>query len=82
VPAYEVVLQRPYRQDRFRYKNRADAEVVDVLEIEVMPWVIIEMEPPFEFRPVERLMCAPYRVRDIALIGRPLQPARHVRAYL
>jgi hypothetical protein len=37
VPAYEVVLRRPNRQDRIRYKNRADAEIGDVLAIDGKP---------------------------------------------
>jgi hypothetical protein len=64
VPAYEVVLRRPNRQDRIRYKNRADAEIGDVLAIDGKPWVIIEKEPPFEFRRIERIICVPRRVSN------------------
>jgi len=64
VPAYEVVLQRPNRQDRIRYKNGADAEIGDVLEIDGKPWVIIEKEPPFEYRRIERIICVPRRVSN------------------
>ncbi len=64
MPAYEVVLQRPNRQDRIRYKNGADAEIGDVLEIDGKPWVIIEKEPPFEYRRIERIICVPRRVSN------------------
>lgn len=64
VPAYEVVLRRPNRQNKIRYKNRADAEIGDVLELDGKPWVIIEKEPAFELRRIERIICVPCRVRN------------------
>ena len=65
VPAYEVVLRRPHRKDRIRYNNRSDAEIGDVLEIDGRPWVIIDKEPPFELRRIERILCVPRRVSNL-----------------
>jgi hypothetical protein len=65
VPSFEVVLRRPNRKDRIRYWNRPDAQIGDIFEIGGRPWVIIEKEPAFEFRQMERLICVPRRVRNM-----------------
>jgi len=65
VPSFEVILRRPDRKDRVRYWNSADAQIGDVVKVEGRAWVIIEKEPPFEFRRVERLICVPRRVRRL-----------------
>jgi hypothetical protein len=65
VPAFEVVLRRANRKDRVRYWNTQDAEIGDVVEIDGRPWVIVEKEPPFERRRIERLICVPRFVRSM-----------------
>jgi hypothetical protein len=65
VPAFEVILRRPNRPDRVRYRNEADAEIGDVVDIDGRLWVIIAKEPPFELRRIERIICVPRAVRTL-----------------
>ena len=65
MPAFEVILRRPNRTDRVRYWNRADAQVGDIVEVDGRPWVIVEKQPPFELRRIERLICVPRHVRNM-----------------
>jgi hypothetical protein len=65
VPAFEIVLRRPNLPDRIRFRNVQDAEVGDVVQIDGRPWLIIEKEPPFELRRIERIICVPRRVRTM-----------------
>lgn len=65
MPAFEVVLRRPNRPDRFRFRNGPDAQVGDVVEIDGRRWVIIEKEPPFELRRIERIICVPRTVQTM-----------------
>jgi hypothetical protein len=65
VPAFEVVLRRPNVPDKILYRDRADAQIGDVLLIDSRPWVIINKEPPFELRRIERIICVPRRVRAV-----------------
>jgi hypothetical protein len=65
VPAFEVILRRSNRPDRVRYRNRTDAQIGDVLEIEGRPWVIIAKEPPFELRRIERVICVPRTIQTL-----------------
>src|SRR5262245_1508810 len=65
VPAFEVVLRRPNRKDRIRYWNRPDAQVGDIVEVDGRPWVVVQKEPPFELRRMERLICVPRLVRSM-----------------
>jgi hypothetical protein len=65
MPAFEVVLRRRNRKDRIRYWNSADAQIGDVVEIDGRPWVVIDKEPPFELRRIERLICVPRLVRKL-----------------
>ncbi|MFL5918908.1 MAG: hypothetical protein ACJ74X_09305 [Gaiellaceae bacterium] len=63
VPAFEFVLRRSNRPDRIQYRNTPEAEVGDVVEIDGRPWLIVEKEPPFALRRIERIICVPRRVR-------------------
>ena len=65
MPAFEVVLRRTNRKDRVRYWNWPDTQVGDVVEIDGRPWLVIEKEPPFELRRMERVICVPRRVRKM-----------------
>jgi hypothetical protein len=65
VPAFEVVLRRPNRPDRIRYRNRPDVQIGDVVEFDGRPWLIVEKEPPFELRRIERIICVPRRVQTM-----------------
>jgi hypothetical protein len=65
VPSFEVVLRRPNRSDRVRYWNKPDAQIGDIVEVDGIAWVVVEKEPPFEPRRVERLICVPRRVRNV-----------------
>jgi hypothetical protein len=65
VPSFEVILRRTDRKDRIRYWNRPDAQIGDIVDVDGRPWVIIEKEPPFELRRIERLICVPRRVRTM-----------------
>jgi hypothetical protein len=60
--AYEFVLQRPHRPDKVYYRNHDDAEVGDVVVLDGSPWVVVEKQPPFELRRIERVICVPRRV--------------------
>jgi hypothetical protein len=64
VAAFEVVLRRHDRPDRICYRNRADAEIGDVLRVDGRPWVVTEKQPPFELRRIDRIICVPRRVRS------------------
>jgi len=48
-----------------RYRNRPDAQIGDVVEFDGRPWVIIEKEPPFELRRIERIICVPRTVHNL-----------------
>ena len=61
--AYEFVLQRPHRPDKICYRNRDDAEVGDVVVVDDEPWIVVEKQPPFELRRIERVICVPRRIR-------------------
>jgi hypothetical protein len=65
VPAFEVILRRQNRPDRVRYRNRTDAQVGDVVQIDGGAWVIVAKEPPFELRRIERIICVPRTVRRL-----------------
>ena len=65
LPAFEVVLRRSNRPDGVRYRNRPDAQIGDVVELDGRPWVIIEKEPPFELRRIERIICVPRTVHNL-----------------
>jgi hypothetical protein len=56
---FEIVLRRPNATDRVRYDNRVDAEIGDVVMVDGRPWVIIEKDPPFELRRIDRIICVP-----------------------
>jgi hypothetical protein len=60
--AYEFVLQRPHRRDKICYGNHDDAEVGDVVILDGGPWLVVEKQPPFEQRRIERIICVPRRV--------------------
>ena len=60
--AYEFVLQRPHRPDKICYGNHDDAEVGDVVVVDGRPWVVVEKQPPFERRRIERIICVPRQV--------------------
>jgi hypothetical protein len=65
MPAFEVILRRPNRPDAVHYRNQADAQVGDVLQIEGRPWVIVAKEPPFALRRIERIVCVRRTVRKL-----------------
>jgi hypothetical protein len=60
--AYEFVLQRPKRPDKICYRNHDDAEVGDVVILDGRPWVVVEKQPPFALRRIERIICVPRKV--------------------
>jgi hypothetical protein len=60
--AYEFVLQRPHRPDKICYGNRDDAEVGDVVVLDGKPWLVVEKQPPFARRRIERIVCVPRKV--------------------
>lgn len=62
VPAFEIILRRTNHPDRVRYCNRSDAQIGDVVEVDGRPWVVIEKEPPFKLRRIERIICVPRTV--------------------
>ena len=62
MPAFEMILQRPNVPDKILYRSGTDAQIGDVVLIDGRPWVIIEKEPPFELRRIERIVCVPRKV--------------------
>jgi len=60
--AYEFVLQRLHRPDKICYRNHDDAQVGDVVEVDGRPWVVVEKQPPFEQRRIERIICVPRKL--------------------
>ena len=58
-----MILQRPNVPDKIVYRNRADAQIGDIVLIDSRPWVIVKKEPPFELRQLERIICVPRKVR-------------------
>jgi hypothetical protein len=39
--------------------TRTGAEIGDVLIVDGHPWTIIEKDPPFQLRRIERIICVP-----------------------
>jgi hypothetical protein len=62
--AFELVLRRQDRPDRIHYRNHDSAEVGDVVDVDGRPWIVVEKQPPFEQRRIERLVCVPRTVRS------------------
>jgi hypothetical protein len=65
MPAYELVLRRPNRRDRVKYRHTPETRIGDVLYIDEIPWVVVSKEPPFELRRIERVICVPRTVRHL-----------------
>lgn len=63
VPAYEIVLRRPNHKDRVRFHNTPDTQVGDVVYVDRLPWIVVDKEPPFGLRRIERIICVPRTVR-------------------
>jgi hypothetical protein len=63
MPAFEMILRRPNGQNAVRYCNRADAKIGDIVTVDGWPWVIVDKQPPFELRRIERIICVPRKVR-------------------
>jgi hypothetical protein len=60
--AFEFVLRRSHRPDKIRYGNHDGAEVGDVVVFDGRPWVVVEKQPPFQRRRIERIICVPRQV--------------------
>ena len=60
--AFEFVLRRPHRPDKICYRNHDNAEVGDVVVLDGRPWVVVEKQPPFARRRIERIICVPRKV--------------------
>jgi hypothetical protein len=56
---FEIVLREPNATDRVRYRNCAEVEIGDVVTVDGGEWVIIEKNPAFELRRIERIICVP-----------------------
>jgi hypothetical protein len=63
VAAFELVLRRPNRPDRVCYRNHDGAEVGDIVRVDGRPWVVVEKQPPYGLRRIERIVCVPRQVR-------------------
>lgn len=61
--AFEMILRQPNGTTGVRYCNRAAAEIGDVVMVDGWPWVIVDKEPPFELRRIERIICVPRQIR-------------------
>jgi hypothetical protein len=59
MPAFEVILRQPNAPDRISYRNRGEAEIGDPMKIDGGAWMIIEKQPRFELRRIERIICIP-----------------------
>ena len=57
--AFEFILRRPDRPDKVRYRNHEDPEVGDVVLLDGRPWIVVEKQPPFARRRIERIICIP-----------------------
>jgi hypothetical protein len=62
VAAFEVILRRPDRPDKICYRNHDDAEVGDVVVVDRRPWIVVEKQPPYARRRIERIICVPRKV--------------------
>jgi hypothetical protein len=70
MPAFEVILRQPHGPRQNPLPNRAEAEIGDVMEIDGRPWMIIERQPPFELRRIERIICVARAAPPQHAIGR------------
>ena len=82
MPSYELVLRSALSGgDQVRFVNADEAVIGDVWDIDGLPWVITEMQPPFERRRIERVICVPAPETQPGLAsagahGNPGRPAR------
>lgn len=59
MPVYEIVLREPSLPQKVSFKNRAITMLGDLVSIDDKDWIVVEKEPPFELRKIERLICEP-----------------------
>ena len=59
MPAYEVVLRQADLSQKVRFSCREVTEIGEIVAFDSDQWVVVEKEPPFERRRIERLVCRP-----------------------
>ena len=59
MPVYEIVLRGPSVPHKVSFRNRPVTVLGDRVIIEDRHWIVVEKEPPFELRKIERLICEP-----------------------
>jgi hypothetical protein len=62
MPVYEIVLHEPGLPQKVSFSDRAATEIGDVVMVDGRRWIVVEKDPPFELRRIERLICQPVSV--------------------
>ncbi len=57
MPVYEIVRERLSRRPSISFIDRELTEIGDVMTINGRRWVVVEKQPPFEERRIERIVC-------------------------
>ena len=57
MPVYEIVLREPSVPHKVSFRNRPVTLLGDRVIIDDQHWIVVEKEPPFELRRIERLIC-------------------------
>ena len=58
MPVYEIVLREPGAPHRISFSTLVVTGLGDLLLVEGEQWIVIEKEPPFELRKIERRICS------------------------
>jgi hypothetical protein len=59
MPVYEIVLREPRVPHQVSFSTRAVTTLGDFVIINGKDWIVVEKEPPFKLRKIERLICEP-----------------------
>ena len=59
MPVYEIVLREPRLVHKVSFTTRAVTVLGDLLIIDDKQWTVVEKEPPYGLRKIERLICEP-----------------------
>lgn len=59
MPVYEIVLREPSVPQRISFSSLALTELGDLVLADDKEWIVVEKQPPFELRKIERLICQP-----------------------
>ncbi len=62
MPVYEIVLRELGVPQKVSFTTRAVTALGDLMIVGDGNWIVVEKEPPFGLRRIERLICEPVHV--------------------